>query len=272
LTYAEFETAGETGNPLELYLFELSGVFYSYNNGEDVWTFNAQDYDPVYVKRSAIRNEADKSEQTVEFNFDVLNEFAQLYIGVVPGERASIKVFQVHRTDTIDLEHKQIFSGLVSTVAFHKDGKEAKIIARPLSSAGDRPLPRRTFQGLCNHILFDQRCGLSEASFRETGTVTVASGRDLTVTGLTNVGGGADYWEAGYVKIGAERRLIVGQTANVFKINIEFRANPVGKTVTVVPGCKLRRKIDCSTKFNNVKNFGGFSWVPLKNPFTSGIN
>ncbi len=272
MSYAGFETAGETGNPLELYLFTLSGVPYALNNGEVTWTFNAQDYDPEFVRRGAIKNEADKSGSQLEINISSDHDFAQLFIGVVPGERATVEVFQVHRTDTPGFETKQIFEGTVATVAFHDDGKQAKIICRPLTSAGERPIPRRTYQGLCNHILFDSRCGLLEAAFTETGPVTVVSGRFVTITGLTNVGGGDDYWEAGYIRFGDERRLIVAQAANVFKLNIEFRDSPLLQTVSVIPGCKLRRVTDCATKFNNVLRFGGFSYVPLKNPFDSGID
>lgn len=271
MTYAGFEVSREDGAPLELYLFELSGVAFAYTNGEATWTYDSNDYIPQYVKRGSITNEADKAGQQIEVNMPAANDFAQLYVGVVPGERASLKIYQVHRTDTPGFETKQIFEGVVSTVAYTKNGKESKIICRPLTSAGERPIPRRTYQGVCNHVLFDGRCGLLEVTYQETGTATVVSGRDITITGLTNAVTG-DYWEAGYVEFGNERRLIVGQTANVFKLNLEFKESPVGETVRVLPGCKLRRVTDCSTKFNNVKNFGGFSYVPLKNPFETGID
>lgn len=272
MTYAGFETSTESGQPLELFLFELSGAEFPFNNGESEETFNATIYKPEAIKRGSIANEADKSSQQVNITVPVTNEFAQLYLGVPPGERSSVEIFQRHRTDTPGLETVSIFQGLVSTVTFAKDGKEAVIVCRPLSSTGERATPRRTFQGLCNHVLFDDRCTLNEVDFEETGTVTVVSGRNVTITGLTNVGGGSDYWENGYVEFANERRLINLQTANVFKLNIEFKNTPVGSTVRVLPGCKLRRIVDCDTKFSNVLSFGGFSWVPTKNPFESGID
>jgi hypothetical protein len=95
------------------------------------------------------------------------------------------------------------------------------------------------------------------------------SGRNITVTGISNLTG--DYWEAGYVHFNNERRLINRQTGTGnFKLNIQFRDTPLNQTVRVLPGCKLRRVLDCHQKFNNVLRYGGFSWVPLRNPHDGG--
>jgi hypothetical protein len=36
--------------------------------------------------------------------------------------------------------------------------------------------------------------------------------------------------------------------------------------VSYYPGCD-RTRLTCSLKFGNIANFGGFPWVPQKNPF-----
>lgn len=41
----------------------------------------------------------------------------------------------------------------------------------------------------------------------------------------------------------------------------------VGDTYTMIPGCR-KRKLDCRDKWDNIKNFGGFSWIPTTSVYT----
>lgn len=43
----------------------------------------------------------------------------------------------------------------------------------------------------------------------------------------------------------------------------------VGDAYTMIPGCRKRREEDCRDKWNNVVNFGGFSWVPTQSQYTT---
>jgi uncharacterized phage protein (TIGR02218 family) len=40
----------------------------------------------------------------------------------------------------------------------------------------------------------------------------------------------------------------------------------IGDTYTMIPGCR-KRKTDCFTKWNNIVNFGGFSFIPVKSTY-----
>jgi hypothetical protein len=271
MTYTAQEESIEAGQPVELYLFTIGGAQYPYTNAEDEITKSSVTYTPEAISRTKIKNEASKVFSQLTVKMPVSNVFAKLFVGIPPGERARLKIRQFHRTDVAG-ELATIFDGLVSQVSFVQKGKVAKLIARPITSLGQNQVPKRTNQGLCNFNVYDSRCGLVESTWQETGTVTSVSGNDLTTSGLTNVGGGADYWEAGYVRFGEERRLIVAQSSNVLTLSLEFKENPDGESLIFVPGCKLRRADDCRTKFSNEINFGGFPYVPIKNPFESGID
>jgi len=37
-------------------------------------------------------------------------------------------------------------------------------------------------------------------------------------------------------------------------------------TVTLYPGCPRDRQT-CNDRFNNLENYGGFDWIPSRNPF-----
>lgn len=271
MSFSIEERSREDGQPIELYQFNLGGDSFVYTNQEGDETYDAITYISESISRSSVKNTIDTKENQLTITVPSTNPFARLFVTVIPGDRASITVRQVHRTDTSD-EVVVVFKGFVSTVGFAQNGKAVKINCRPITSAAERPVPRHTYQGLCNHMLYDARCTLSEAVFEENADITAVSGRNITTSGLTNVGVAADYWEAGFCQFGNEYRLIVSQTENVFKLNIPFANTVNGETLRFLPGCKHRRVTDCQTKFGNAVNYGGFPFVPTKNPFATGLD
>ena len=62
-----------------------------------------------------------------------------------------------------------------------------------------------------------------------------------------------------------------------FSVNLPFKAGnddlgrnlPAGQKVRLYPGCQHTLTI-CATRFNNLENYGGYPFIPLDNPFTSG--
>ena len=42
-----------------------------------------------------------------------------------------------------------------------------------------------------------------------------------------------------------------------------------GAAITLYPGCDHTRAT-CAAKFANLDNFGGFPWIPTRNPFDGG--
>lgn len=269
MTFDTQERSAEGGQPIELFKFDLGGTLYTYTNQESTQTFDAIVYTPEAISRGKIQNSFEQKKTQLTITVPVDNEFAQLFISIIPGETAILEVRQVHRTDGAD-QTVLIFKGRVGTVGFSNDGKSAKITCRPIMAAVERPIPRHTYQGLCNHMHYDDRCTVVQGSFEETGSVTTVNGRNITTSGLTNVSS-SDYWEAGFVQFGVEYRLIVAQTDNVFRLNLPFSADIVGETLTFLPGCKHRRS-DCATKFSNIENYGGYPFVPTKNPFETGLD
>lgn len=271
MAFAPQELSLEGGKPVELYKFALGSTLFPFTSSEQQIIADAVTYEPEVINRSKIVNSSEQKDNQLNIKVPASNLFARVFINVIPGERSSVTIFQQHLTDTPTPENVAIFKGFVSTVSFVKNGKEAIIICRPLTSAAGRPMPRQTYQGLCNHMLYDARCTLLEANFEEIGLITAETDRDVTLDStFTNLTG--DYWEAGFIELGNEFRLIVGQVNDVMKLNLPFKASALNRTVRVVPGCKHRLQQDCITKFNNGDNYGGFPYVPTKNPFATGLD
>lgn len=121
----------------------------------------------------------------------------------------------------------------------------------------------------CDAKLGDARCGVDldgSPGYRVTGTVTsVTNRRSFTASGLAQA---ADYFKSGDVTFtsglndGIRMEVKAHTTGGVIGLQLPMPFDiQVGDTFTIVPGCD-NTKATCKTKFNNVVNFRGFSFVP----------
>ncbi len=81
--------------------------------------------------------------------------------------------------------------------------------------------------------------------------------------GITQPSG---FFSSGIAEINGESRGIVKQEGTTLTLSNAFAGNPSG-TIVLYPGCRLTEA--ACTAFSNLDNFGGFSRVPVKNPFES---
>lgn len=142
-----------------------------------------------------------------------------------------------------------------------------------LGGALKRAVPNAYDQPRCNTTVFSDLCGLVEASWAQTGTVSVVAAKVVDLT--TAAAQAAEYFAEGYAVFGTgdavEVRYIArsapitgGQRLTLHK---PLRALGVGATVTFYPGCDAQFDGGCA-KFSNQDNFFGF---PHKPPFIEQV-
>lgn len=270
MTFDSLAKSDENSRPIELYEFAISSTPFRYHNVDDaVIVADGEDYFPEAISRSGIsvRSEDRTSELVVTLPAD--NVFAVQYIDIVPGQRATLTLRRFQRDegtgDTI-----LIYKGLVESVSFDRNREVANISIRSLETATSRQLPRFTYQGLCNNILYDGGCKVVETLFRFDGTVSAVVGSTLTVPGLTAEVDG--YYDGGFIFFPSinDYRLILSHVGDDITILLPFPTDAVSATVQVFAGCDHTLPV-CKTKFDNVINYMGFAFVPSKNPFETGI-
>jgi len=64
----------------------------------------------------------------------------------------------------------------------------------------------------------------------------------------------------------SERRFITDHTSGALTLTTVPAGLVVGATVRVYPGCD-HTLATCASKFGNAANYGGFPFMPTKNPF-----
>jgi len=271
-SFNTLETSVESSRPIELYEFILGSVTYRYTSAEDIVTVGSADYTPLAIGRNQVEQGSDQSTRTLVVTMPSDNPFAEQYISVVPGERATVNVFRYQRDESPSFATQVLlFQGLVQSVRFPDDGTVAEVAVRSIEAALNRNIPRFSYMGMCNNFLYDENCGVDPSSFNYIGAVTLVDGNDVTVSGA---GASGFDFVGGFARPSGANdfRMVLAQSGDVLTLLLPFADSIVGGNLQVFAGCDHLIEGDCALVFDNVAEFNGFAFVPNKNIFQVGID
>jgi len=269
--FATLEESVEESRPLDVYDFALGSDTYRFTSDESDVTVDGYTYAAEAIRRGNPSQSQESRDDIFEVRVPRDNAFALLYIGVVPGQQATLTIRRLQRDESPVFDTTPVFfKGFVQSVRF-PDGGDAVIGAKSIEAMASRIIPRYTYQGQCNHVLYDNDCGVNQDSFKHIGTVTAVSGNTITVSGASGFANG--YFNAGYVKPSTldDFRMVLDHTGDVLTLLLPFPGSLVGIDVSAFAGCDHMIDGHCDTRYNNVIEFGGFAFVPEKNPFETEI-
>ena len=266
-TFDALESSEQDSRPVELYQISIGTDTFRYTSGSNTITIGADDYIPLAIARSKIEQGSDQQNRTLTMTMPSSNEFAQRYINVPPGQTATVNIYRYQRDEAPAFATQILqFKGQVQTCRFPNDGFSAEFALRSIETALNKNIPRFSFMGMCNHVLYDSNCGANPASFNLAGAVTAISGNTITVAG---VGASPLDFTGGYVQSGNDFRMILSTSGDVLTMLLPFEIDPT--SVTVFAGCDHLVAGDCALVFDRVADFGGFPFVPNRNIFESGL-
>ena len=265
------ESSLEESNPIEIYVFAMGSDKWRYTSrGSDV-SVGATVYEYESIARGNIVQGSDDRNRTLSITVPETNPFAQQYVNVAPASKATVSIIRLQRDESPTFATQTlIYKGQVQSVVFPKDGTVAEIAVRSLDAARSQTIPRVTYMSSCNHLLYDNFCKIDPASHDHTGAASGVTGSLVTVAGLNAsgidaVGGYATTTSAN------DYRLIIAQTGDQIELLLPFGTDPTGGNVQVFAGCDHILTGDCANTFDNVLEFGGFAFVPNRNPFKHGL-
>lgn len=267
MSYSAFELSSQLGRPVELYVFTEGTVTTRYTSAEDEVTYSGETYYPRQIDRSVPKLSSDaRSRPQLEISLPADDPIAARFVGIVPATPLEVQVLRFHRTDSPNgwIE----WQGRVTNAKFEDNGSICRLFSVASESKLARPIPNFKFQGLCNHVLYDGGCKIAKTSFKFSALVTDVTGRTITVAGLSALG--ASWALGGTVQYGDDYRPILGQSTDVLTLSLPFYDDILGKEVDVFAGCD-HSLATCEAKFSNSINYGGFPFVPTKNPFSTGL-
>lgn len=255
--------------PQELYKFTRGVFSWFFTSGDTAISYLGNSYLPVPINRSKIESTQEIGKTTLNIDVSRRNPFVIQFIEAAPTDIITATVTRLHASDP---DTAIIFSGRVINVSFKEN--EAKITCASTQSILKRPGLRRMFQTTCPHALYGSQCKALKVNFSIAATLTAVDGTLLTSTSFVvsiDVAFDATWLVGGIVEINTaglvDKRFIVDHdnTSGTITLNLPLSNALVGSTVTVFPGCD-RSPEQCNDKFSVIENYGGFPFIPEKNP------
>ena len=289
MTYTGQEESLESGQPIELYLFTNLEETFAYTSGPDPVVFGLNTYQPLAISRTDPDLEDVTTARNLGVTVPVTEPFVRRYLSFVPASLDKCVVYRQHSTDGGTPETIQFFTGDVTNVTF--EGSTATINVQNVGAILERLVPQQTCRSGCNHILYDSKCNVAEASFTIDTIVTIISSDGLTITvdasantfpdtGLqlsAQLSSDPDYVLAGLLErdAGNENRMVrevndLGSDVVECTVLFPFQILSVGTPLKLLAGCDHQFDT-CINKFSNTDRYGGFPFVPLKNVFNVGV-
>lgn len=266
MAFETYEESRESGSKIQLFTLTIGTTIYRMHTSVEVSI--AYSGDTYYRTQVKLGESIKTGQEYIEVILPGSHEFPLQYASIAPGQTATLTIQEYHRADPTDV--RVIYKGVVRAVAFRQNALEAALSLVPVNEVFDKPIPERTYQAMCNNVLFDSKCQVSAGSFEYVGTVSAVTDNVVTVTGLQTAKGNG--WSTGgYVRIGVlDYRLILEQDGDDLVLVLPFYESVLNESVNVFAGCDHTIGT-CDTKFSNEINFGGCPYVPTKNIFLMGL-
>lgn len=275
MSYLGEETSVEDGAPVELFELVVGTTPFLYTSDTIETIFGASIYTPVEgLRRGKIEEGPERRNSDFTLELPTSDPLAQSFLGVLPGARVPITARRYHRGDGTfgGPEVITTFSGFVLSAVFTKKGHLCTLTARNALASLGRIIPSRSYMSSCNHILYEPNtCRADDTSPLNRVSAAVPTSQVasvLTVPGLTLFPDGT--FDGGMVEVlgSSDFRLVVTHVGDTVTLLSPFPVQPA--LVNVYRGC-LHSIQACKADFDNVLNFGGFAFVPKRNPFVGSI-
>lgn len=258
----------------ELYLFETLGNRWAYTSGDTPVAYLGDTYEPVPIGRGAIEQTQDINKNDLQVKVSRDNDMGLLHLQYAPDSITSLTVFVREEDGEFGVAWKGRVTGA------RADGSEITLICESVFTSMRQPGLRARYQKNCRHAVYGRGCRLDFESHGTLARITAISGLTLTVPDAALQPNG--YYLAGVVRLFGALRMITAHSGDQIVITREipgaaeqlaatgyglaYGLDYGGAAVKIFPGCD-RARMTCHAKFNNVANFGGFPWIPAKNPF-----
>lgn len=282
--YADFEGSRELGNPVQLFQFKYGpalGDYYAYTDHTDELTVGGITYTPRPVARDNIDTNGTLDKATIKITLDIGSEIAEIFRVYPPAYTVSLIIRQVH-VDDPDQDYKVIWAG--RCVAAHREDGQAILDGEPISTSMRRPGLRRHYQYGCMHALYsvgEGLCNADKPSKTLSATVDSVTGATVTLDAGWNGAFAAAKFTGGLFEWTnldglLDRRTILRVTGDTLSLSGLPKDVAPADTVSVVVGCNHKAYAedggDCQPLHDNILNYGGDRWIPLKNPVSTYNN
>lgn len=279
MTYNSKELSVQDGQPVELFHFTDGTTDWRYTSRARDITVDGVTYTAEQISRSDVTQSGEINKDGISLEFPRTNEFARRFFGGVVDRVITLTIWRGHTTDG-DAEYIAYWKGRVVSSKLSGSGKSIGLECESIFTSMKRPGLRARYQRNCRHALYGRGCEVDKDAYKVVALVTSASGSEIVVPAAAGFADG--YFLGGMVEApdGTFRFITshVGSTLTLARpvasisvavsdagYGLSYGLYYGGPSVALYPGCD-RSRDTCSTRFSNLDRYGGFPFIPLRNP------
>lgn len=277
MTYQALDTSVQDAQPIYKFLFSTDLQDYMYTTAPYFISDSNGTWEPAPIKASEIAQNNELAKNGIQVELPRTNAVADLFLGKTPERSISVTVYRGF--EPTDLEDFKVYwKGRV--ISAEADVDSVKLSCQDIFTSLRRTGNRARYQKTCRHALYSSACGVNQSLYGQN--VIIEAVNDFVIvllqdsnTTLFNLDSNDDYYVGGIIELSDGRqKTITEQSGEILTIiqpfnNFELDSGETANA-TIYPGCK-HNVSDCQNKFNNIFNFGGFPYIPFKNPFSSSV-
>jgi len=171
-------------------------------------------------------------------------------------------------------DNAHLYSGNVLTTKHDYKKGTVEITLQPRFLELDGYFPRKTYSTNCSFKLGDEDCGVNLEQYALIlGSGDFTLDKNNIISEAFGSAPDSEYYTAGYVRANTGEAIYINKffaSENRISLMTRFYDNGLITSITVYPGCSKKLDI-CVNRFNNKANFGGFPYIPVKNPALQGF-
>lgn len=269
MSFLSIETSRSSGQPFELYEFTYGSFIYRYNTTASEVVIGGFTYVPMQLSRQNITLTSDVRRSQLQINAPADFEVASLFRASIPATPISVTIKKKHRNDAEVITE---WIGRIMTAEWKHSG--VTLLCESYYTAIQGNANFRYYNYSCPHMLYGSRCKVNRVNYKVIAVVENVQGTVITSTTFSSYAN--KYFTGGYLMFRdpdtgfMHTRHIVAHTGSTITMSNQIPELTITKEVEVYPGCDHTLNT-CKNKFNNFLNFGGFPWIPTKNPFTGSV-
>jgi len=238
---------------------------WTFTSGDESVTYNGEIYIPQAIGRSEAETKNELSRANIDISMGLDNQTGQRWLHDNVETIVSLTIFERDVFGDIAVVWKGRLAGVKPSMS------EIKLSFESIFTSLRRPGLRARFQRTCRHMLYGRNCGVDKAAFAVPATPTAMTGKVVTVPEAAAHPDG--YFVTGMLEgPDGTLRFIIGHVGDQITLIRPFdslaRAIVQGLPTDgfLYPGCD-RTRGTCSGRYDNLNNYGGFDWIPIRNPF-----
>ncbi|WP_147654008.1 DUF2163 domain-containing protein [Vulcaniibacterium gelatinicum] len=253
---------------VELYAFDgTSGTFRLTPHEFDV-EIGGQRYERCPLERSALALGAEAAKSVLELKLPPDHALVRhLLQASLSGEATAVRLLTAQRAGGGDYWWIAGTRWMGRVLGVEVADDAARIRCESAQVSLKRIGLRRLYSRGCSHVLYSAACGATPIS--ASALVSNSNGRNVDLDGgvPSSVNGGL---AGGWLQTPAgARHMIVSEFGSGIELLYPV-AIEAGTEVLLTVGCD-HSTATCAARFDNLANYGGFPFIPTKNPFSTGV-